>query len=230
LSASPDLASVAMLIADQSRATMLSALLGGRALHAGELARRADISPQTASAHLAKLVEGGLIRMEKAGRHRYFTLSGAPVARALESLSLIAPVCPAHTAKSSFELRTIRRARTCYDHLAGALGVEVTNAMVARDYLRRRDSAYEVTTPGEGWFAEFGIDCARLRTQQRSFARACLDWSERRPHMAGALGAAFAERLFALGWIARVDRSRAIQVTSTGRRGLRRELGLQLLA
>jgi DNA-binding transcriptional ArsR family regulator len=226
----PDVAGTAALIGDPSRAAMLTALLGGVARPAGELARHAHVSPQTASAHLAKLVAGGLVRMTTAGRHRYFTLADASVARALEALALVAPPPRDRNLgpKGGFELRRLQRARTCYDHLAGALGVGVTAALVERQYLDFHGDGYEVTPEGEGWLGGLGVDCARLRAGRRAFARACLDWSERRPHLAGALGAALAARLFELAWIARVDRTRAVATTPDGRRALRRELGLVL--
>jgi DNA-binding transcriptional ArsR family regulator len=226
--AGPDLASAAALIGDRSRAAMLSALLGGVALPAGELARRAGVTAQTASAHLAKLVEGGLVRVLASGRHRYFGLAGEPVARLLESLALVAPPAEPRTLKGGFELRRLHRARTCWDHLAGALGVRVTDALVARRCLELHDDAWELTPEGDAWMRELGIDPGPMRSGRRAFARACLDWSERRPHLAGALGAALASRLFELGWIERVDRTRAVAVTPAGRRGLRRALDLEL--
>jgi len=223
-----DVARVAALIGDPSRAAMLAALLGGVARPAGELARCAGVSAQTASAHLARLVDGGLLRVTTSGRHRYFSLAGAPVARALESLALVAPLSPPRTPREDFELRRLRRGRTCYDHLAGVLGTAVTDALVERGCIDARGDGYEVMPEGETWLQALGVDCARIRHGRRTFARACLDWSERRPHLAGALGAAVATRFFELAWITRVDGSRAVAVTPAGRRALRRELGLVL--
>ena len=204
---------------------MLAALLGGVARPAGELARCARISPQTASGHLAKLVEGGLIRATRSGRHRYFTLVGAPVARALESLALVAPA-PEEGEGAGFELRRLRRARTCYDHLAGALGVAVTDALVERGRLDPQADGYEVTGAGERWLRHLDIDPDRVRRSRRSFARACIDWSERRPHLGGALGAALAARFLEAGWIVRLKGTRAVVASAEGRRVLRRELGV----
>lgn len=224
----PDLAAVAALIADPSRATMLHALLDGVALPAGELARRARITPQTASTHLDKLVKGGLLTVNASGRHRYYRLSSKQVAQTLEALALIAPAQPVRSLNRSLEMQAICRARTCYDHLAGALGVALTDALVGREILLPHEEVYEVTGSGECWFHAFGIDCSQLQQKRRRFASACLDWSERRPHVAGALGAAIAQRLFALGWIGRVEGSRAVTLSELGRRGLQQELDLEL--
>lgn len=224
----PAVASVAGLIGDPSRAAMLTALLGGVARPAGELARRAGISPQTASVHLARLVEGGLVRVTTSGRHRYFVLAGPAVARALESLALIAPAAEPESAGAGFELRRLQRARTCYDHLAGSLGVAVTESLVERGCLDAHGEAYEVTADGDAWLRRLGVVPEDLRHGRRAFARACLDWSERRPHLAGALGAALTARLFELGWITRLDGTRAVEPTPPGRRALRSELGIRI--
>lgn len=222
----PAVAAVAGLMGDPSRAAILTALLGGVARPAGELAKYARVSPSTASAHLARLVEGGLVRATTAGRHRYFALAGPQVARALEALALVAPPAPETGGKGDFELRRLRRGRTCYDHLAGALGVAVTEALVARGSLEPHGDAFEVTAEGEEWLGRLGVDAGRIRSGRRAFARACLDWSERRPHLAGALGAAITARFFEAGWLARVDGTRAVVPTSAGRRAFRRELGV----
>lgn len=227
MSAIPNLATITALIADPSRAAMLSALLSGISLPAGELAQCAKISPQTASTHLAKLVAGGLLSVTTAGRHRYFCLSNKQVAQALESLALIAPAQQARSLNEGLDMQAVHRARTCYDHLAGALGVALTQALIDKGLIQQHDEAYEVTEPGECWLDAFGIDRLQLQNQRRIFAAICLDWSERRPHLAGALGAAIAQRLFELKWIRRVDRSRAVKVTDFGRSGLKRELGLE---
>jgi DNA-binding transcriptional ArsR family regulator len=227
MSAIPDLATVAALIADPSRAAMLSALLGGVALPAGELAHRARISPQTASAHLARLVAGGLLSVTTAGRHHYFRLSNAHVAQALESIALIAPARPVRSLNEGLEVKAVRRARTCYDHLAGALGVALTQALIDQGLLIQHDEAFEVSGAGERWLHTFGVDCLQSRRTRRVFAAACLDWSERKPHLAGALGAAIAGRLFELKWIKRLDGSRAVTLTESGRSGLKRVIGIE---
>lgn len=222
----PAIATVAAVIGEPSRAAMLAALLGGVARPAGELARCAGISAQTASVHLARLVESGLVTTLRSGRHRYFSLAGPPVARALEALAVVAPPTQARGAKAGFELRRLRRARTCYDHLAGALGVAVTDALVSRARLEAHGDGYEVTAEGEVWLRGMGIQLEPIRAGRRAFARACIDWSERRPHLAGALGAALTARLFEEEWITRVPGTRAVAPTSKGRRALRRELGV----
>ena len=230
ISHGPDVAAVAALIAEPSRAALLTALLGGVARPAGELARCARISAPTASGHLAKLVRGGLLRVTTSGRHRYYALAGEPVARLLESLALVAPPPPASDARAAFALRRLRQGRTCYDHLAGALGVSVTDALVAHGHLDPHDDAYALTDSGAAWMEQLGVECAALQRQRRAFVRACLDWSERRPHLAGALGAAITSRLFELHWIARADDTRAVVTTPIGRRALRRELGVVAVA
>jgi DNA-binding transcriptional ArsR family regulator len=222
----PNLAAVATLIAEPARASMLSALLGDIALPAGELARLAKIAPQTASTHLAKLVQGNLLSVTTVGRHRYFRLRDKNVAQVLESLALIAPAARVNSLNDSLEGKAIHRARTCYDHLAGVLGVGLTEAFVENGFIQHHGEAYEVTRTGEQWFHSFGIDCTPLQHRHRTFARACLDWSERKPHVAGSLGAALLERLLALKWIVRVRGSRMVKVTDLGRQHFQNELGL----
>jgi len=226
MSTYPDLAAVATLIADPARASMLSALLGDIALPAGELARLAKITPQTASAHLAKLVKGNLLSVTALGRHRYFRLRDKSVAQVLESLALLARPARTTSLNESLERKAIQRARTCYDHLAGALGVGLTQAFIDKGFIQHHSEAYEVTRAGETWFNSFGIDCLELEQKRRTFARSCLDWSERKPHMAGALGAAVLRRLLEMKWILRVRSSRTVKVTELGRHHLQNEFGL----
>jgi len=221
-----DIASIGALLADDARATMILALLGGEAIPAGELARRAGVSPSGASAHLKRLREGGLITQESRGRHRYFRLAGSELAEALEALARIAPIRPASTFRESEGTRALKHARTCYDHLAGELGVAVADAFVERGMLRRADDAFTVTRDGSRWFTALGIDLDGAAASRRSFARTCLDWSERRPHVAGSLGAALADVFFARKWIRRLPGGRAVAVTPGGRAWLARELGL----
>src|SRR5918992_3552090 len=190
-----DIAAVAAAIADPTRTTMLDALLSGEALTAGELARTASVAPSTASEHLRRLQDAGLVEVVKAGRHRYHRLAGSEVAAALEALALIAPRRQA----SARSLRRIRAdaaltyARTCYDHLAGTVGVALLDAMVADSRLRWHDGALSLRSD-DGWLAALDIDVERLRTARRPLLRPCLDWTTRRPHLAGALGAAITER------------------------------------
>ncbi len=222
----PDLAAVAALIGDPSRAAIMVALMDGRALPAGELARRAGISPQTASAHLDRLFRGNLLAVEVQGRHHYFRLHDERVARLVEAMAALAPSPLTRTPAQRDAARTLRFARTCYGHLAGAIGVALTGAFRARGYLDEDDGNFIVTAAGGGWFNDFGIDLDRLRQERRPLTRRCLDWSERRHHLAGALGAAVAMRCFDLRWIARVRESRAVRLTDRGRDALRRELDL----
>ncbi|HLO33434.1 MAG TPA: helix-turn-helix domain-containing protein [Anaerolineales bacterium] len=226
MSTYPNLAAVATLIADPARASMLSALLGDVGLPAGELARLAKITPQTASAHLAKLVKGNLLSMTTRGRHHYFRLRDKNVAQVLESLALIAPPTRTNSLNDSLERKAIQRARTCYDHLAGTLGVNLTEAFIDNGFIQHYGEAYEVTGAGENWFNAFGIDCLQLHEKRRAFARSCLDWSERKPHIAGALGAAILQRFLELNWIIRVRNSRTVKVTELGRHHFKSEFGL----
>ncbi|RPI92432.1 MAG: ArsR family transcriptional regulator [Chloroflexi bacterium] len=227
MSVIPDLAHAAALIAEPARAAMLSALLDDIALPAGELARLARVTPQTASAHLSKLVSGGLLSVTTTGRHRYFRLKNKDVARVLESLALIAPTPVPRGLSDSLERKAIFRARTCYDHLAGELGVKLTQAFIEKGLLQQHAEAYEVTDMGEAWLNTFGIDCPQLRGKHRMFARVCPDWSERKSHIAGALGAEIANQLFGLRWIVRKSGSRVVKVTDLGRNQLKREFGLE---
>jgi DNA-binding transcriptional ArsR family regulator len=224
----PDIAAVAVLIGERARVAMLDALVDERDLPASELARRAGVSPSTASAHLGKLVDAGLIGVEHRGRQRRYRLAGPPVAAAIEALAAIAPPAPVHSLREATRGELLRRGRTCYDHLAGRLGVELAVALRRGRFLRGRDSGYLLTRRGEQVLTELGIDVAALRGQRRAFAFPCLDWSERRPHLAGALGAALAERLFALEWVERVGPGRAAALTERGRRELRKRIELDL--
>src|SRR3954453_13192686 len=178
--ATPDLAAVAALIGDPSRAAMLSALLGGYALPAGELARHARISAQTASAHLARLVAAGMLSVTPAGRHRYYALKGKEVAQALEALALIAPTQRPRSLTQSLEAQALCHARTCYDHLAGTLGVALTQGLIERGVIEGRQDTFEVTACGAEWLAQRGLNCAELAGSQRLFAPGCIDWRERK--------------------------------------------------
>lgn len=224
----PDIAAVAALIGDQRRAAMLDALLGRAAVSAGELAARAGVRPQTASSHLAKLIAGGLVIVSRKSRMRMYKLAGPHVAQTLEAISLVAPPTRIATLHQSDSSKALRLARTCYDHLAGRLGVLLAEALVARRLLRPRGDGFIVTAAGERSLRSLGIDVESARATRRSFARACLDWSERRDHLAGALGSAIAGRLFELGWIERRRCDRGVQLTAAGRAGLTRRFGVRL--
>ena len=226
-------APTAALLADPARVAMLWALSDGRALPAGALAEVARVGAPAASAHLAKLTTAGLLAGERHGRHRYYRLANAAVVAALEALAAVAPPARAASSKEAHAASGLRLARMCYDHLAGALGVRVTDALVAHGALRVDGRSYAVTETGVGRFAELGVDVAAVREAarrtRRPLARTCLDWSERRYHLAGALGAALAGRLLDAGWVERTPAARTLRVTNAGRRALRREFDVQLL-
>jgi DNA-binding transcriptional ArsR family regulator len=219
--ADADISAPAALIGDPTRATFLTALSEGRALPASELAQRAGVSASTASVQLAKLVEGGLLQVERSGRHRYYRLADPSIAAAIESLAVIAP----HRAASSFKQGRVgselQTARTCYDHLAGALGVALFDALQRQRLLTPE---LEVTKRGVKRFGDLGIDIEMLASRRRPLTRRCLDWTERRHHLAGSLGAALAARFLDLGWIEHRPTSRAVRVTAKGRRALAREV------
>lgn len=224
-----DIAQIADLIGEPSRATMLVALLGKEALPATELASQALISPQTASSHLSKLVAGNLLAVEQHGRHRYYRLASDEVGHAIESLAIIAPPPRAvDTASEDERLKTIRYARTCYDHMAGKVAVAIARALEQRGLLMRSGRAYEVNEDGKEWFRKLGIDIDGLRTNRRAFALQCLDWSERQYHISGALGAALSDRLLKLKYVARARTPRCIRVTVEGKRMLNQLLSLNL--
>ncbi|WP_405147502.1 metalloregulator ArsR/SmtB family transcription factor [Sphaerisporangium sp. NBC_01403] len=214
-----DIASVASLIADSTRAAVLTALLDGRALAAGELARLAGVSPATASAHLSRLLSGGLVTVVSQGRHRYYRLSGPEVAEILEVLARVSPRPAVRSLRQSRQARLLEEARTCYDHLAGRAGVGLLAAMVEAGHLAGED-AYEVTAAGEPALAELGVDVAGARASRRRFAPACLDWTERRPHLGGALGAAITRSLLERDWYRHGPTRRALELTDLGRKGL----------
>jgi DNA-binding transcriptional ArsR family regulator len=208
------------LIAHPARAAMLTALLGGTQRPAGDLARAAWVSPQSASAHLARLVDGGLLAVEARGRHRYYHIASAEVASAIEAVSASLPQSsrPAHEVSGAPQ--QLRDARTCYDHLAGRLGIAVTDALVASDALRLADRMFTLTEAGEARLRDAGIDVDAARASKRRFAPACLDWTERRYHLAGALGAALCSHALAERWVVRVPGDRGLRVTVEGARAL----------
>jgi DNA-binding transcriptional ArsR family regulator len=224
----PSVAGVASLIADPARAAMLIALVDGRALPAGELAYAAGVTAQTASSHLAKLLDGGMLSVESEGRHRYYRLAGAHVAQALEQLATIRPAEPVKRKALTPQGRELRFARCCYDHLAGQLGVAATRALQERAFIvATEDKKFEVTPAGANWFSELGVDVATLKPTRRGLARQCLDWTERAHHMAGPLGAAFLTTLCDAGWVRRSRQSRAVHLTPKGRLELKSRLGVE---
>ena len=221
-----DIASVAALLADRGRAAMLTALLGGRPLSAGELAQTAQVTPQTASAHLARLLDGGLVTVVKQGRHRYYELAGPQIAEVLEALSGISPPIEVRSLKQSTAARALQAARTCYDHLAGQAGVGLFGALCDNEYLDR-DSCLP-TPEGESRLGMIGVDLAVVRTARRRLSGTCLDWTERRPHLSGALGAAVLTRAAELGWFRPGNVPRALVLTERGVQGLQEVFGCQI--
>lgn len=222
------IAEIAALIAEPARATMIFALLDGRALTAGELADAAQVTPQTASTHLAKLTEAGLLLQVREGRHRYFRLASPKVVEMLDGMVAFALENRPRHPPLSRQARELNAARICYDHLAGRLSVDLTTALAARDYIVLGDDAAEITQAGTRFFTAFGIDLPALSPDTRPVCRLCLDWTERRPHLAGAVGAALTKRCFDLGWTERMQDSQAVRVTAPGRRGFRETFGIEV--
>ena len=221
------IAETAALVGDPARATMLSALLDGRPLTASELASAARITPQTASTHLAKLTEAGVLSVVRSGRHRSFRLASPEVVDMIEGIVAVALQKRPRYRPLSDQARALSAARICYDHLAGRLSVDLTDAFVAREYIVLGDDVAEITATGFRFLGEFGSELPTRRSTRRHFCRLCLDWTERRPHIAGAVGAAITKRLFDLGWMERTKRSHAVIVTPLGQRGFRRTFGIQ---
>ncbi|MGE7918639.1 ArsR/SmtB family transcription factor [Viridibacillus sp. NPDC093762] len=228
MSINPNVAEVASLLGETSRATILTSLMDGRFHTASELAYMAAVTPQTASFHLAKLVEGNLVKVEKQGRHRYYQLAGGEVARILESLLAISPLPEVCSLKQSSQVKLLQEARTCYDHLAGKLGINLTESMLNSGYLKKEEREFIVTPKGEHFFTEFGIDLNILKRKRRSFSHACLDWSERQHHLAGALGHGLMTHFFNLGWIVRVPSIRAVKITDKGKVGFKQNFNINM--
>jgi DNA-binding transcriptional ArsR family regulator len=224
-----DLARIGALLGDRTRAAMLLALLAGRPMSASALAAAAGASASLASTHLRKLVEGGLLVVERSGRQRVFRLANA-VADALEGLLLLAPPSAVRSLRAAVRGEHLRRARVCYDHLAGTVGVVVSEALVDRGLLHDDGSRYTVTAAGAAGLSEIGIDVARLERRRRPLTRRCMDWSERRNHLAGSLGAALMSRMVELGWVRLHEASRVVSVTPAGHRGLGGWLRVDLAA
>ncbi|MEU1719200.1 helix-turn-helix transcriptional regulator [Nonomuraea sp. NPDC005692] len=211
-----DIAPVAALIADPTRAAMLTALLGGRALAAGELARVAGVSAATASAHLARLLDGSLVDVVRQGRHRYYRLAGHEIAEVLETLARVSARPPVRSLRQSRQARLLEEARTCYDHLAGRAGVALLDRLRGGGFYDRQD----LTSDGERLLTGLGVDVEGARRARRRFAPECLDWTERRSHLGGALGAAITDVLLERGWYRRGSVPRAVVLTDEGREGL----------
>jgi DNA-binding transcriptional ArsR family regulator len=229
----PDLPRIAATVGDARRIRMLALLMEARALTAKELALGAGIEPATASAHLKRLQDDGLLESAAQGRHKYFRFANAQVAQLVESMMHLAPQRPA-PARTAPADEPVRHARFCYDHLAGRVGTGLFTLMMDQRWLRddtQQDRQLQLTPKGEKALQAMGVDIAAAQARRRQFACRCLDWSERRDHLAGALGAAIAQRMQAMKWIERQKHSRVVKVTAAGGRGLR-EMGMapQVLA
>lgn len=224
----PDIALVAALLGDPARANMLTALLAGQALTAGELAREAGVTAQTASSHLAKLQAGGLIVGRKQGRHSYFQLADADVAGVLEALMGLAERAGHSRTRAGPKEPALRQARVCYDHLAGDLAVALLEKLEARGLISGEGEDLTLTPDGETFMQALGLDVAALSAQRRPLCKGCLDWSVRRSHLAGALGAALLSRFYRLGWASREPASRVVTFTPGGLRALYEIFGVSV--
>ena len=222
----PSIAPLGAMIAVPARANILAALFDGRAMTAGELAFAARVTPQTTSSHLAKLVDAGLLVLERHGRHRYFRLAGPAIADALEALALISPHRPVQARGKAPALMELRDARMCYDHLAGRLGVLVCDALIERKLIEPAKRDFTLTRKGAKFCENLGLDLETIRSQRRVFARSCLDWSERKFHLAGSLGAALAKAFVDQNWIIKPASGRKVRLSEAGRAALRERIGL----
>jgi DNA-binding transcriptional ArsR family regulator len=223
-----DLAAIGRLIGDPNRACILQVLMGGSPHSGSALAEMAGISRSLASAHLKQLTAGGLVRAEPRGRQQLYSLASGQVAEALETLQLLAPAQPVRSLRGSTRMRNLRWARMCYDHLAGVTGVAVTEGLTARDAIGERDGAWVLGPAGARVFAEVGIDVGRVPCRTRPLLRPCMDWTERRHHLAGGIGAALSAELAQRGWVRRQEGSRIVTVTLDGHAGLGAWLGIDL--
>ena len=240
-----DIAAVGALVSDPGRCRILLALNDGRALPASRLAAEAGVSAATASSHLGKLTDAGLLTVEPHGRYRYYRLAGPAVGKLIETLQQLAPVAPVRSLRQDIRARALREARTCYDHVAGRLGVEILRAMIERGYVTGGDGSYDpeeaqsdhrtgfghdvdytITESGKAFLDEIGVRIP----EHRRMIRYCIDWSEQRHHLSGALGRGVLDRLLELDWIRRTDVSRAVCITEAGRRGLHDVLGIRVSA
>jgi DNA-binding transcriptional ArsR family regulator len=224
----PRIVEIAALVGDPARANILGALMDGRALTASELAYAAGVSPQTTSGHLAKLTDARLLDLVKQGRHRYYRIKTPLVGQMLEGIMAVAADAPPRYRPPSRQDEEMRRARTCYDHFAGMLGVGLADSLCRHEYVLLADEGGEVTESGVAFLTRFGVDLAQLRQRRRAFCRPCLDWTERRAHIGGSVGAGLSTRLFELGWVARKRDTRAVTITARGQKGLKEVFGLSI--
>ncbi|WP_079528010.1 ArsR/SmtB family transcription factor [Halobacillus hunanensis] len=228
MNASPNVAEVASILGEPSRSLILTSLMDGRFHTATELAYMAGIKQQTASFHLSKLMKANLIIMEKHGRHRYYHIIDGEVAQILESFLALSRPPEIRSLNQSIQMKALKSGRTCYDHLAGELGVGLTESMLQEGLIEKAEKEFIVSSKGERFFEEFGLDISKLRQKRRSFSRVCLDWSERQHHLAGALGNAIAAKLFEINWIEKHPSSRAVKVTERGHDGLQKYFNMKV--
>jgi DNA-binding transcriptional ArsR family regulator len=226
----PDIATLAMLIANRTRARMLMTLMSRKALPASVLARTAGVTPQTASAHLQKLAAAGLVTVRPQGRLRYYALAGPAAASAIEHLATLAPRNPVRSFRASWKTRALIQARTCYGHLAGRLGVALAAGLVDHGWLAEEGGAWVLTPDGEVPLVQLGIDIQGLSRAPRPLVRQCLDWSERRPHLAGALGARLATLMWDRAWLTRITGTRAVRPTPAAAGEFSRAFGWDVFA
>ena len=219
---------VASLLGDKARAVMLWRLLDGRSYTAMELSTCADISAQSTSNHLTKLLDAKIIAVEKQGRHRYYRFANPEIAQVIESMASLVPLNKPSTKTKQIEFNEFVYARTCYDHLAGKIGVGITNSLTKGGIIQTYEKGYIVTSSGKDWFQSMGINVDEVKLQKRSFAHQCLDWSERKHHMAGALGASLLNKMIDNDWIRRKKNSREVIITLSGEIELRNRLHLKI--
>jgi len=218
MDSTPNIAKIGALLGDNTRARMLAALMHGKALTASELAHEANVTAQTASTHLSKLEAGGLLQLRKQGRHKYFALANDEVAALLETLmGLVAAEEPLRVLTGPRDL-AMRKARVCYNHLAGSMGIQLYESLITRELLSLVDDDLSLTTKGRDFMRDFGIDLTTLSTSRTPLCRTCLDWSERRTHLAGSLGRALFAKLESLRWVKRQQDSRTIIFSARGER------------
>ena len=223
-----DFSEIATLFGDKSRAIMLWNLLDGRAYTATELATCATISLQSASNHLSKFLQKGILTVEKQGRHRYYKLSSPEVAQVIESMASLLTIQKEYKAIRRPKISAFTYARTCYKHLAGEVGVKITEAMLSQKIIIVAEKKFELTEKGKTWFTDLGVPIDKLEKLDRSFAHKCLDWSERKHHLAGALGDSFLEVMLAKDWFRKQKNSRELILTAKGRKEIQQHLNIDL--
>lgn len=221
--------STASLLCEPSRAKIVWNLLDGRAYTASELALVSDLSATSVSNHLSKLLNGEIIKVDVQGRHRYYSFASPEVAYVVESLANLANKKPSSKTDKQLNKNDVKYCRTCYDHLAGKVGVMIADQLISHEIIKLRDKTFVVTEKGDKFFSDFGLELTELQKQRRHFAKACLDWSERKYHLAGSLGAALLDKMLQLDWLRRTKSSRAIVITSLGQNGLRDKFEIELL-